>query len=205
MTRGTDITRFRRSYSERNEGDFPETITLTLKKESDKKYGENPNQHCATYTAELINSMNVSIIARLTSLKSVRTDEQGKGGLSATNEMDITKAMKVLSYFEEPAVSIMKHVIVSGFARQVHGSQTQADLFRLARDTDIKSNFGGSVVFNRPLSRETAEALYELKGKNPFFVDVLAAPDYDTGVLDYIQKESKNIRIAKFSNLKILP
>lgn len=201
MTRGTDITQFRRTYATRNEGSFPDTLDVRLKKESDKKYGENPNQHCATYAVESIDGRDASTIARLTGLRPVRSDTGGKGGLSATNEMDITRAMRVLSYFEVPAAVIMKHTIVSAFAKKTQPSQTQGELFRLARDADRQSNFGGTAVFNTPLSRETAEALYELRGQSSFFVDVLAASDYDEGVLDFVQKQSANVRIAQFTNL----
>ena len=52
MTKGTDITKFARTYRERNEGDFPESLELKLQKESDLKYGENPNQHGAIYVVD---------------------------------------------------------------------------------------------------------------------------------------------------------
>jgi len=197
--RGTDVSAFKRKYRERNVGDFPETMTIFLKKErgGDKKYGENPGQHCAVYTIQWINEHNARTIAELTDLQYVRTDDQGKGGLSLNNEMDIARAMDNLKFFKEPAVVVMKHIIDSGFAKQTSSSQKLVDLFRLARDADRRSNFGGTAVFNRALNMETAEALYELKGTSNFFVDVLAAPDYEEGVLDYVQRQSKNIRIAR--------
>ena len=110
-----------------------------------------------------------------------------------------------LKYFNDtPAVVIMKHNIVSSFAKQTN-EQKMYELFRLARGADLRSNFGGTAVFNRPLDMETAKALYELKGKSPFFVDVLAAPKYEEGVLEYVESQSKNIRIGEFSNLEDLP
>jgi len=54
------------------------------------------------------------------------------------------------------------------------------------------------------LNRETAEAMYELKEQG-FFIDVVAAPEYDEGVVGYIEGQSKNIRIAAFSGLDKLP
>ena len=203
--RGTDITSFKRTYSTRVEGDFPETLTVELKKESDQKYGENPNQPCAIYTLNNINQNYVGSLARLTNLQSIRSDEHGKGGLSLNNNMDITGAMDTLKFFNMPAVTIMKHTIVSGFAKKVSEGQSLADLFRLARDSDRQSNFGGTFVSNVSFDMQTAEAIYELRGESPFFVDVVAAPEYDTGVVDYIQKQSKNVRIAQFSNLEYLP
>lgn len=195
--RGTDISKFSRRYRERNEGDFPESLELKLSKESDLKYGENPNQHGAIYVVESSRQ-----IAELTNIVSIRADGKGKGGLSMTNMMDITRAMDVLKYFDVPAMAIMKHCIVSGFAAGLSPNRTPVELFRLARDADLRSNFGGTLVSNGPLDMETAKAMYEQDG---FFVDVIAMPGYEEGVVGYLQSKSSNIRIAEFSALDKLP
>jgi len=205
MVQGTDISTFKKGYSERNEGNFPETFTITLKKQYDLKYGENMHQHAAMYLIDLINGNNVSIISKLTNIRYVRDDDKGKGGLSLTNNMDISRGMDTIKYFPELAVAILKHNTISGFAKQTNPNQTIGDLFRLARDADLESNFGGTVIFNRSLDRETAELLYELRGESPFFVDVLAAPGYEEGVIGYLQSMSKNLRIAEFGDTDILP
>jgi len=206
MERGTDITDAKRKYREKKPGDFPDTITIKLRREWELKYGENPNQNGAIYVIEEIAGRNAGKIAELTKIQPVRSDGQGKGGLSLTNTMDITRAMDNLKYFVDvPAVVIMKHNIVAGFAKQTNPGQSMRDLFRLARDADLRSNFGGTVVFNRPLDQETAEALYELRGEDPFFVDVLAAPEYQKGVLSYVEGQAKEIRIGQFAALDILP
>jgi len=204
MSRGTEVSKFRHKYAKRNEGDFPDSLNLSLRKEWDLKYGENPHQSAAIYSMERVGDYDVGVFSRLTDLKSVRTDDQGKGGLSLTNTMDISRAMGVLGFYIDPAVVIMKHGNISGFARQSKG-RTLTDLFRLARDADRQSNFGGTAVFNRPLDMEVANALYELRGTSPFFVDVLAAPGYEEGVVGYVESQSINVRIGTFSNLDVLP
>jgi phosphoribosylaminoimidazolecarboxamide formyltransferase/IMP cyclohydrolase len=203
--RGTDISKAKLKYRERNEGDFPEFLNVKMAKEGDLKYGENPAQHGAIYHLEIISDKYARDIPFLTNLRYVRSDDHGKGGLSLTNTMDITRAMDNLKYFSMPAIAIMKHNIVSGFAKQTKQEQTLDGIFRLARDADLRSNFGGTVTFNRQLDKAAAEALFELKGQNPFFVDVLAAPGYEEGVLGYIEGQSKNIRIAEFSGIDKLP
>lgn len=182
MISGTDISTFKKGYSERNEGNFPNTMTIRLIKQYDLKYGENMHQHAAMYVINKISRHNASKIAKLTNIRYVRDDDKGKGGLSLTNNMDISRAMDTIKYFPEPSVAILKHNTVSGFAKQTDTNQSIGDLFRLARDADLESNFGGTLIFNRPLDKETAELLYELRGSNPFFVDVLAAPGYEEGV-----------------------
>src|SRR3989338_2913106 len=114
--RGTDLKTFKASYRERNEGDFPSQLIITLQKEFDTKYGENPHQHAAVYVIGEINGTKVRTLADVTNLQYVRSDGKGKGGLSLTNSMDICRAMDALKYFRDPTIAIMKHTIVSGFA-----------------------------------------------------------------------------------------
>src|SRR5574342_441668 len=110
--RGTDISKFKRAYRTRNEGDFPRIKQIVMEKEWDLKYGENPNQQAAIYFMS-----NARNIVDLTDLQSVRSDGKGKGGLSLTNTMDITRAMDNLKWFSVPACVIMKHNIVAGFKK----------------------------------------------------------------------------------------
>src|SRR3990172_234318 len=143
--RGTDISKFKRAYSKRNEGAFPNMMVLMLQKEWDLKYGENPNQHAAIYFIQ-----NARTIAELTNLQYVRSDGKGKGGLSLTNTMDITRAMDNLKWFADPACAIMKHNILAGFKKQTK-KESQEELYRESRDADRRSCFGGTAVVNRPL------------------------------------------------------
>jgi len=197
---GTDISGMKKKYRQRSGGDFPSEMVIKLQKEWDLKYGENPNQHAAMYFLDSIRGENAKHIAELTEIESVRSDSKGKGGLSLNNMMDITRAMDTLKYFvDNDAVAIMKHTIVSGFAKKVTEGQTMTDLFRLARDTDRRSNFGGTAVFTDELDMETAKAMYELKGKAVFFVDVVAAPSFGKGVLEYLEAQSANLRIASYN------
>ena len=197
---GTDISHLKGLYRNPNPGNFPDVLDVRLRKECDAKYGENPHQRGAIYCADEIGGVNARRIAELTNVLYVRSDGKGKGGLSLTNIMDVTRAMDVLKYFAgAPACVIMKHTIVSGFARGVEGKSC-ADLFTTARDCDARSNYGGTAVFTRALDRAGAEALFS----GPF-VDVLAAPDYETGVVGFIEGKSKNMRIAQFSALHALP
>ncbi len=200
----TDITAMKRKYRERNEGEYPDELTIKLQKETDQKYGTNPNQTCAIYKIISINDKETYLTPCLTSLQSVRNDDQGKGGLSLNNLEDITRGMEALKFFERPTAIIMKHVIASGFATQT-GTENLTQLFGYARDTDRQSNFGGTFISNQPLDQTTAEAMYELRGTSPFFIDVVAAPSYEEGVVGYLQQQSKNLRIAQFFNLGILP
>ncbi len=203
MQKGTDISPLKRIYRQRNEGEFPTSLHLTLHKEHDLKYGENPHQQAALYAWDSIEQHPAHHLAALTNLQSIRSDGKGKGGLSLTNLMDIARGMDCLKYFSVPAVVIMKHNVVSGFARQTTASQTLCDLYRLARDADRRSNFGGTVIFNHPLDDTTTDALLELYPRH--IIDVIAAPDYQDGQLARIEHASPHIRLGQFSHLAQLP
>jgi phosphoribosylaminoimidazolecarboxamide formyltransferase/IMP cyclohydrolase len=191
---GTDITKFKRTYRTRNEGEFNPHFKLEMGRVCDLKYGENPNQPAALYTHDDFMFWKIS---------DLREDGRGKGGLSATNYQDIARAWHCLSFFKEPACAIMKHTVVSGFAKQTKKDQTLADLYRLARDSDRRSNFGGTVVVNRKLDNDTVDALLELYPNH--IIDVVVAPDYAQGVVSRLQDSSNYIRIAQYNPLYEVP
>jgi len=90
MARGTDVTAMKRTYRTPVEGEFPKELAISLESESGLRYGENPNQPAAVYRFKGIS------LAELTNIRLAKT---GKGGLSATNFMDITRALEVLKFF----------------------------------------------------------------------------------------------------------
>ena len=98
----------------------------------------------------------------LGSLKELRT---GKEGASQTNMEDIFYAAVMVGYFMHPAVMIMKHENPSGFATQ-YGPEALSQTYRKARDTDFRAAFGGTVLVNRPVDVDTAEAIKELLKEN---------------------------------------
>lgn len=188
MTRGTDVTDMKRSYRTAVEADFPDELTIKLTKETGLRYGENPNQPAAMYRLGGTN---------LAELTNIRLAKSGKGGLSATNFMDITRALEILKFFDSPAVSVMKHLVPSGFAKQYQGDGLD-NIYKRARDTDTRSAFGSIVVLNRPLDKVTAEAI--MSG----YVEGIAAPEFEEGTMDIIGKK-KDIRTILFSNLDKVP
>jgi len=204
-----DVTKATDMYRTKNVNfHAPDVLHATFVKEWDCKYGENPHQGAAIYYLAFLGEHNTSIISQLTNVQYVRTDSKGKNGLSLTNMMDICRAIDVLKYHcEGQAAVLMKHDIISGFAKENPGQQIsmQDQLFRLSRDTDLRSNYGATASFSRPLDMVTAEAMYELKETKDFFVDVVAAPDYEKGVIGFLERKSANLRIAKFSNLDKMP
>ncbi len=191
MVRGTDVTDATRQYRKRNEGAFPDKLVLRLQKETDLRYGENPNQPAAVY--HFADGVGQSI-ATLTNIHVVK---EGKEGLSATNIMDATRALDILKFFKAPSVAVMKHCIPSGFVTQ-HGGNSLDTIYRLARDVDARSAFGSVVVFNRPIDTATAQAIMES------YVEVVVAPGFEEGTMGIFHTK-KDIRVVTYSNLDKLP
>ncbi|MCK5449237.1 IMP cyclohydrolase [Candidatus Pacearchaeota archaeon] len=188
MTRGTDVTDMKRIYRTDVDGDFQDQLNLQLTKENELRYGENPNQSAAMYRLGGTN---------LAELTDIRLPKSGKGGLSATNFMDVTRALEFLKFFESPAVAVMKHLVPSGFSRQYQGNSLD-NIYERARDTDARSAFGSIVVLNRPVDKVTAEAIMSS------YVEGVAAPEFEEGSMGILERK-KDIRAILYSNLDRLP
>ncbi len=189
MTRGTDVTDLPLMYrtpAVAAPGELPDELMISLVKEWDLKYGENPNQPGAIYR------FKASTLAEITNTRIAKT---GKGGLSLTNSLDIASALGIVKYFSEPGVAVMKHTNPSGVAT---GERSLRELYVGSRDTDRRSAFGSAVGFNRAVDRETAEELLST------FVEVVAAPDYEEGVLEMLERKA-DLRVALFSNIDRIP
>jgi AICAR transformylase/IMP cyclohydrolase PurH len=182
-----NVTDLKKIYMNQNKGDFPEKINFELNKESDLRYGENPNQPAAIY------SFNESNLPKLTNIRLLKT---GKGGLSATNMMDVTRALDILKFFDEPSVCVMKHAIPSGFATKYNNSLVE--IYKNARDADARSAFGSIVVLNKKVDIETAKELMNS------YVEGVSAPEFDLEA-EKILSQKKNIRLILFSNLDKIP
>lgn len=188
MMKGTDVTNITRTYRTRVKCDFPNELIIKLEKESDLRYGENPNQPGSIYRLKGIS---------LAELTNIRVVKEGKEGLSATNFMDVTRALDILKFFDAPSVAIMKHNVPSGFATQFEGNSL-CEIYKLARDADARSAFGSVVVLNRPLDIPTAEEIMKT------YVECVAAPGFEDGAIE-ILKRKKDIRALCYSNLDKIP
>ena len=214
MIRGTDVTNIKINYRRAVEGKFPDKLNFRLQKESDLRYGENPNQPAAMYhidersRLEIIKDFSYKYFGRffglpnphklsISELTNIRLVKSAKEGLSATNFMDITGALEILKFFEVPAAAVMKHLVPSGFARQFQGSSLDR-IYEQARDADARSAFGSVVVFNRPVDKITAEAIMSS------YVEGVAAPEFEEGTVEILERK-KDIRIILYSNLDIIP
>ncbi len=155
---------------------FPAQSNSNFVKVMDLRYGENPHQQGAFYRD----------LWPVPGTLATFTQLQGKE-LSYNNLADADAAWECVRQFEAPACVIVKHANPCGVAES--GDCAQA--YELAYATDSTSAFGGIIAFNSRLDAATAKTILDRQ-----FVEVLIAPDYDDGALDYAKKKA-NVRVLR--------
>jgi phosphoribosylaminoimidazolecarboxamide formyltransferase/IMP cyclohydrolase len=159
------------------------SMTVTLERELDMRYGENPHQSAGLYRLTDANGTRsfVDFFEKL----------HGKE-LSYNNMLDIAAAVSLIEEFrnEEPTVVIIKHTNPCGVAQ----APTLVEAYRRAFSTDTQAPFGGIIAFNRPLDMEAALAVNEI------FTEILIAPAFEEGVLELLMKK-KDRRLVRQTNV----
>jgi phosphoribosylaminoimidazolecarboxamide formyltransferase / IMP cyclohydrolase len=184
----------RRIYRTAQKEDYPESLKLVLDGKTVEyskvqwkiegqnrglRYGTNPHQKAALYRPAQ-SGFGVG---------SVEWVKWGKDGPSATNIEDGSHGLRIVRYFDRPAVAVMKHLNPSGVAAETSGEPLHA-VYSRARDADPRAAFGSVVALNRQVERSTAEELSKT------FVEVVYAPDYDDSALTILNAK-KDIRLGK--------
>jgi phosphoribosylaminoimidazolecarboxamide formyltransferase / IMP cyclohydrolase len=136
---------------------FPPRLILSLEKDRDLPYGENPHQRAAYYA---------EVGARRHLLS--RVEQLSGKELSFNNLADLDAARAVLHEFELPACAIVKHANPCG----VGVAAEVGEAYDKAYSGDPLSAYGGVVAVNRRIDPPLAQRL------NEQFVEVLIAPEY---------------------------
>ncbi len=160
------------------------------------RYGENPGQEAALY--RLVNgNLTLADVTTIQPGRHLASDPEllqfGKHP-GKTNITDVDNALNILRYLmDRPAVAIMKHNNPSGVAR----AATLAEAFVKANLADRVAAFGGAIVLNRVVDRETAALIAEQ------YAEVVAAPGFADGVLE-IFAAKKNLRVMRIGRMERL-
>lgn len=155
---------------------FPGTLTLSFTKAYDVRYGENPHQQGAFYVERNAEPGSLAVAESL-----------GAGGkeLSFNNLVDVDATLDAVREFtEQPAAVVVKHTNPCGVAR----ATTLEQAYRIAREADAQSAFGGIVALNREVDEATATAIKET------FIECVIAPGFSAAALELLKKK-KNLRI----------
>jgi phosphoribosylaminoimidazolecarboxamide formyltransferase/IMP cyclohydrolase len=157
-----------------------------------ERYGTNPHQLFTLFAPKDYNFR-------------VREAKPGKA-FSLTNIEDSFWAAELLKFMDEPCCVVMKHENPCGAASNDDIIQS----FLRAWYCDFRAAFGGVVGFNKPVTRELAQLMTEMKeGQNDkkevkYFIEVIAAPDYEEGALNELEKR-KDLRALLYENLDRIP
>ncbi|MDR7869279.1 MAG: bifunctional phosphoribosylaminoimidazolecarboxamide formyltransferase/IMP cyclohydrolase [Tissierellaceae bacterium] len=158
---------------------FPETLTLTYKKEQSLRYGENPHQAAAFYRE--FGDVNGTLAAG----KQLHGKE-----LSFNNINDSNGAIRALKEFDEPTIVAVKHSNPCG----IGSGKTLEEAYIKAYECDKVSIFGGIIAANRIIEKEVAEMI------NSIFIEVVLAPGYSDEAIE-ILTQKKNIRLIQIDDI----
>ncbi len=147
-------------------------LSLSYRKQSELRYGENPHQSASVY-ASLDQPGALNDIDIL----------WGKP-LSYNNYKDLDIAWKVVSEFTEPCCCALKHNTPCGVAL----GKDDDEAYSKAYEGDKISIFGGIVALNCQVGKSTAEKMNEI------FLEVVMAPSFTEEALEILKKK-KNLRI----------
>ncbi len=160
--------------------EYPERVSVALKKQTSLRYGENPHQSAAFYKLASSSEMSVSSATLL----------EGGKEISFNNLLDTNAAFELLKEFSEPAAVVVKHLNPCGCA--VDEDICQA--YRKAYEGDVVSAFGSIVALNRKVDVELAQTIMEsysrfgkAKGAGGFFAEVIIAPEFEPDAVEIIR------------------
>ncbi len=158
------------------EGDDNEAFKLSIQNAQTLRYGENPHQKGIFYG----------------NLDDMFDKLHGKA-LSYNNLVDIDAAVNLMKEFinDKPTFAVLKHTNACGTATR----DTLVEAWKAALAGDPVSAFGGILICNRTVDKETAEEIHKL------FCEVLIAPGYEEEALSILtQKKNRMIlRIKDFT------
>ena len=153
-----------------NEADS--ALRLTANSSKSLRYGENPHQRGVFFG----------------DFEKMFEQLQGKE-ISYNNLLDINAAVELINDFAgETTFAILKHNNACGLASR----DTLLAAWTDALAGDPVSAFGGVLITNRAIDKETAEEI------NKIFFEVIIAPDYDVNALEILtQKKNRIILVRK--------
>lgn len=157
---------------EMDAGKFPSARSVSLEKQMDLRYGENPHQAAALYRTRDLG---------LASMRQLHGKE-----LSYNNILDLEAAAALAFELGPKSVALIKHTNPCGAAR----AQSLRASFDRALATDPVSAFGGIAAFSGVVDAEAARAAANI------FLEVVIAQGYSPEALDLLRKK-KNLRLIE--------
>jgi phosphoribosylaminoimidazolecarboxamide formyltransferase/IMP cyclohydrolase len=160
--------------------EYPEKVSVALRKEASLRYGENPHQNAAFYKLAPSGETSVSSAALL----------EGGKEISFNNLLDTNAAFELVKEFAEPAAVVVKHLNPCGCAVD----EDIIEAYRKAYEGDVVSAFGSIIALNRKVDVELAQTIMEsysrfgkARGAGGFFAEVIIAPKFEPDAVEIIR------------------
>lgn len=186
------------------EADFPEEITVPMRRLQMLRYGENPHQQAALYSwgvPEAAPGPGVSGASHSATAGNGAAKKAAAGGVSTAptvagasvlhgkelgfnNILDLDAALAAAASFIPPTAVIIKHTNPCGLAC----GDSLLDAYKRAHTGDPVSAYGGVIGFNREVDDATASELAQI------FYEAIIAPGFSPGALE-ILRQKKNLRL----------
>ena len=115
--------------------------------------------------------------------------------LSYNNLLDVDAAVNLMNEFksEDPTFAILKHNNACGFAQRETIHQAYID----ALAGDPVSAFGGILISNTTIDKETAEEIHKL------FCEVVIAPAFNEDALEILKGKKNRVIISSKRTLRL--
>lgn len=176
------IARYLASQGATGAAELPGALTVAMPLAQQLRYGENPQLRAAFY---------------LGASRNVPEQLHGKG-LSYNNLLDLDATLRLLSRAPLGAefgsqrerfarAAIVKHTVPCGVAQRSTVNKAVGE----ALAADPVSAYGGILATDRAMDVAAAKTLA------PFFLEIVAAPEFASGALDILRKK-KNLRIMRY-------
>ena len=160
--------------------EYPERVSIALKKEALLRYGENPHQSASFYKLASSPEMSVSSGTLL----------EGGTAISFNNLLDTNAAFELVKEFSKPAAVVVKHLNPCGCAVD----EDILEAYRKAYEGDVISAFGSIIALNRKVDVELARTIMEsysrfgkARGASGFFAEVIIAPKFEQEAVELIR------------------
>src|SRR5262249_5891110 len=153
---------------------LPATLSLSLAKVEELRYGENPHQQGGFYApngGQLILGGEVL----------------GGKALSYNNILDLDAAWRAVNLFDSPSVIIVKHLTPCGIA----SGKSLTEAFPAALASDPVSAYGGVIAVNG-----TVDVAF-VSGMGDLFVEAIAATGFTPDAQKLLGEKRKNCRLLR--------
>lgn len=163
-----DTAIFNYFNAEKEEG----PLKLSINEKQQLRYGENPHQ-AAVFFGNLDEKFEKL---------------HGKE-LSYNNLVDVDAAVNVISEFKETTFAILKHTNTCGLASR----PVLKDAYLAALACDNQSAFGGILISNKTIDKDTAEEI------NKLFCEVVIAPEFDADALEILKQKKNRVMLKQLT------